>query len=155
MAGKILSDELDGGGGTMSAINITPLVDIMLCLLIIFMVAAPMMVPENWSKEVTLPSARGELITEEEFLYTVVSIDARGQVFLGTLPLSPDPAKMADELARNAKLGTDGRAFIQGDAAVPYERVLDVLVALKQAGVSDVGLVTDPKATPKVVRSAP
>ena len=60
------------------------------------------------------------------------------------MPLSADKDKMASELAANVKIKEDGKVFIQGDQNVPYERIVDVLVALKEAEVSSVGFVADP-----------
>jgi biopolymer transport protein ExbD len=127
----------------MAQINVTSLIDVMFCLLIGFMVATPL---ANQDKlQIDLPKARGAPLSEEEFLYTVISIDGEGNVFLGATPLSKDRSQMANEIANNAKLKEDGMAYIQGDKTVPYEKIIDVMVALKQAGVSDVGFVTDPK----------
>lgn len=136
----------DGGHADdtpMSSINVTPLVDVMLCLLIIFMVATPMMTPTS-GHDVDVPAGRGKMITEAQFLYGVISVDAAGNVFLGTLPLSPDPAQMQQELAANAKVQADGMVFLQGDKNVPFDRIVDVLVALKQAEISSVGFVAKP-----------
>lgn len=126
----------------MTAINVTSLVDVMFCLLIMFMVATPLMSPEG--QEVSLPAARGQEITEEEFLYSVISIDQTGRAFLGPVPLSEKPEKLQEEIANNVKLQEDGRVFIQGDQNVDHARIVDLLVALKQAEVSEVGFVTDP-----------
>lgn len=139
---SVINDGLVDSGEPMTAINVTSLVDVMFCLLIMFMVATPLMSPE--AAVVELPAARGESITEEEFLYTVISIDSKGQVFLGTLPLSQDPAKMKEELANNAKIKEDGRAFLQADQSVDFDRVIDVLAAMKEAEVGEIGFVTDP-----------
>ena len=126
----------------MSAINVTPMVDVMLCLLIIFMVATPMMAPKGAAVEI--PAGHGKKMTEEEFLYGVISVDQAGNVFLGTLPLSKDAAAMQQEIAANAKLKEDGMVFLQGDKNVPFDRIVDVLVALKQAQISSVGFVAKP-----------
>jgi biopolymer transport protein TolR len=75
----------------------------------------------------------------------VISIDAKGQVFLGVLPLSKDKDQMTKEISANDKLKADGMAFIQGDQNVPYDRIVDIMVALKEAGVEQVGFVTNPK----------
>ena len=64
---------------------------------------------------------------------------------MGVLPLSKDKAQMTKEIAANDKLKEDGMAFIQGDENVPYEKIVDVIVALKEAGVEQVGFVTDPR----------
>jgi biopolymer transport protein ExbD len=137
----------DGGGDgdeAMAAINVTPLIDVMTCLLIAFMVAIPLASQET--VEIDIPHSKGVMITEEEFETLVISIDAKGRVFLGSLPLDADKAAWTEQLAANAKLKKDGRAFLQGDRNVAFERVLDVMIALKQAGVSEVGFVTDPRA---------
>ena len=137
------SDFGASGDKPMAAINVTSLVDVMFCLLIMFMVATPLMSKE--ALDIDLPNSPGGPISEEEFLYSVISIDASGQVFIGVLPLSKDKEKMTEELSNNVKLKEDGTAFIQGDENVPMEKIVDVLVALKAAGVEDIGFVTDPR----------
>lgn len=143
MARSIINEDFTGDE-PMTAINVTSLVDVMFCLLIMFMVATPLMSPEG--QDVEIPAARGEEITEEEFLYTVISVDKTGRAFLGTLPLSQDPVKMKEELANNTKIKDDGHVFIQGDQNVEHARIIDILVALKEAEVSQVGFVTDPNS---------
>jgi biopolymer transport protein ExbD len=139
---SIINQEMTGEE-PVSAINVTSLVDVMICLLIIFMVASPMMTPEGVA-QVELPAARGEKITEEEFLYTVISVDKTGRAFLGTLPLSEQPDKMKQEIANNVKIKEDGKVFLQGDKNVDHGRIVDILVALKDAEVAEVAFVTDP-----------
>ncbi len=141
MGSSIINEELSGDE-PMTAINVTSLVDVMFCLLIMFMVATPLMSPEG--EAVELPAARGEKISEEEFLYTVISVDKDGRAFLGTLPLSTKPDKLKEEIANNAKLQEDGVVFLQGDQNVEHARIVDILAALKEAEVSEVGFVTDP-----------
>ena len=142
MARSVISEGVMDTDGPMTAINVTSLVDVMFCLLIMFMVATPLMSPEG--EEVELPAARGEKISEEEFLYSVISIDKQGRAFLGTLPLSENTDKLKEEIANNAKITEEGRVFIQGDQNVPHARIVDILAALKEAEVSEVGFVTDP-----------
>jgi biopolymer transport protein ExbD len=93
---------------------------------------------------VELPAARGEKITEEEFLYTVISVDKTGRAFLGTLPLSEQPDRLKQEIANNVKIKEDGKVFLQGDKNVEHARVVDILAALKDAEVAEVAFVTDP-----------
>jgi biopolymer transport protein TolR len=138
----INSDVGHADDAPMSAINVTPLVDVMLCLLIIFMVATPMMAPEG--QDVDVPAGRGKVLTETDFLYGVISIDKNGAVFLGTLPLSADPNTMKQEIAANAKLKEDNMVFLQGDQNVPFSRIVDVLVAIKGAEIENVGFVARP-----------
>ena len=141
-----MSKMIDDGfrdDGPMSAINVTSLVDVMFCLLIMFMVTTPMMSPKA-AVELTLPAARGQEVAEADLLLTILSIDAKGRVFMGATPLSEDVAQMTQEIANNPKLQEEGRAFIQGDENVRFERIVDVMVALQQAKVRRVGFVTDP-----------
>ncbi len=136
------------GEGPVAGINVTPLVDVMLCLLVIFMVSTPLMAPEA-PMQISIPKAVGSAIAEETFLLSTISIDAKGRVFLGTVGLSNDATTMGAELSSNAKLKEGGMAFIQGDENLPFERIVDVLVALRTAGVSKVGFLTDPRAAAK------
>ena len=145
MARSIIEESVHQGDGPMSAINVTSLVDVMFCLLIMFMIATPLMTPE--AMEVDLPAGRGKVLTEADFHYSVISLDAKGNIFLGALALSTDVSRMQDELANNTKLGEDGMVFIQGDQNVDYERVVDILVGLQKAEISKVGFVTDPNAS--------
>ena len=142
MASKIIQEGASGDE-PIGAINVTSLVDVMFCLLIMFMVATPLMSPD--AMDVELPVGRGEEISEEEFFYSVISVDQTGKIFLGTLPLSAESAKMTEELKNNVKIKDDGKVFIQGDKNVDYARIVDVLVALKEADISSVGFIADPR----------
>ena len=139
----VTHDGSTSGDEPLAAINVTSLIDIMFCLLIGFMVATPLMHQE--AVKIDIPHAPGEVITEEEFEVSVISIDATGRVYIGSLPLDADKAAWTEQLAANTKIKEDGMAFIQGDRSVPFEVILDVMIALKQAGVPEVGFVTDPK----------
>ena len=141
--GIVTHDGSASGDEPVAAINVTSLIDIMFCLLIGFMVATPLMNQEQ--VKIEIPHAPGVQITEEEFETSVVSVDAAGRVFVGALPLDADKARWSEQLATNKKISDDGIAFIQGDRTVPFQVVLDVMIALKDAGVSEVGFVTDPK----------
>jgi biopolymer transport protein ExbD len=143
MSGIVTHDGSASGDEPVAAINVTSLIDIMFCLLIAFMVATPLMNQD--AAAVDIPKARGKEITEEEFEYSVVSIDATGRVYIGALPLDADKARWTEQLAANKKVGEDGMAFIQGDRSIPFEVILDVMIALRDAGVTEVGFVTDPK----------
>jgi biopolymer transport protein TolR len=139
----ITSDGSTSGDEPVSAINVTSLIDVMFCLLIGFMVATPLMSQEAIAIEV--PHAKGVVITEEEFVFSVITIDATGRVFVGALPLDADKTRWTEQLAANQKLAEDGMAFIQGDRSIPFDMILDVMIALQKAGVQEVGFVTDPK----------
>ena len=145
MSSHLLDDGLGGGDGPVAGINVTPMVDVMLCLLIIFMVSAPLLGPQA-PMEISIPRAFGSAVAEEQFLLTTISVDKNGGVFLGTVALASDPVTLAAELSNNAKLKADQIAFIQGDENISFDRIVDVLVALRTAGVSKVGFLTDPRA---------
>ncbi len=134
------------GEEPMAAINVTSLIDVMFVLLVAFMAAVPAASasPTEMLK-IDVPHSAGVAITPEEFEYSVISIDAQGRVFVGMLPLDAQKERWTEQLSANTKLKKDGMAFIQGDRNVPFEKVLDVMIALQQAGVSEVGFVTDPK----------
>ncbi|MBK9752612.1 MAG: biopolymer transporter ExbD [Nannocystis sp.] len=106
------------GDGPVAGINVTPLVDVMLCLLVIFMVSTPLMAPEA-PMQISIPKAVGSPVAEEQFLLSTISIDAKGGVFLGTVGLSSDPNTLGAELGSNAKLKEAGMVFIQGDEIWP------------------------------------
>jgi biopolymer transport protein TolR len=133
-------------GGMMSEINVTPFVDVMLVLLIIFMVTAPMM---TTGVDLDLPRADAPaLATDEEQL--VLSIDAEGRTYL------QDQAFGAEELA--AKLRAIAQAnpgkpmFVKADGKLPYETVLQALATARAAGMTKVGLVTQPGGVPEAQR---
>ena len=143
MGGIVTHDGSASGDEPVAAINVTSLIDIMFCLLIGFMVATPLMNQEQIP--VDIPHAIGVPITEEEFEFSVVSVDANGRVFVGALPLDADKSRWSEQLATNQKIVDDGVAYIQGDRSVAFEQILDVMIALKEAGVSEVGFVTNPR----------
>ena len=122
----------------LSEINVTPLVDVMLVLLIIFMVAAPMMTA---GVEIDLPRADAPRmdIDEQKLL---LSIDAQQQVFLGEDLVPWD--RLEDVLLHNERLQREREIFVQADTTVPYGVVVRVLAVLRRAGVENLGLVTDP-----------
>jgi len=143
VARSIINDGVQDDDSPIAAINVTPLVDVMFCLLIIFMVATPLMATAK-VENLELPAARGEKMSDEEFLYSSVIVDKTGRIFLGTLPLSGDLPTLKEQLRANVKLNEHGMVFIQGDQNVDYEKIVDVLVALQAAEISRVGFVTDP-----------
>ena len=131
-----------GGGGNgrapLGEINVTPLVDVMLVLLIIFMVAAPMM---STGVEVDLPQTRApRMEMDEEKL--ILSIDAQQRVFLGEEEVPAD--RLEEALLNNARLQADDEIYVRADQTVPYGFVLRVFATVRQAGIEKLGLVTDP-----------
>lgn len=127
----------NGDRGTMSQINVTPLVDVMLVLLVIFMVTAPMM---QQGVEVNLPKAEAKsLAAKEETL--VVSIEKSGRTSINAAEIAPDQLtdKLNSMLAGRAKR----EVFLKADSSVPYGDVVKVMAQIKGAGVERLGMVTE------------
>ena len=127
-----------GGGGAITEINVTPLVDVMLVLLIIFMVTAPML---QTGVDVNLPQAKAQTIPDDEGkLILTVTKDKR--VFLGKLQIPWE--EVESTLKNNAKLNADKELYLHADRALLYGDVVKIMAAVKQAGVDKLGMVTDP-----------
>ena len=130
-----------GGGrpGMMSEINVTPFVDVMLVLLIIFMVTAPMM---TQGLEVDLPKVDTEIMQTED-QQTVLTIKKDGAIFLDDSEIAgPDNLAFQVQAVMDAK-GTK-TVFLRADKDAPYGNVATVMGQLRKAGIVNVGLVTEP-----------
>jgi Biopolymer transport protein len=125
-------------GGAMNEINMTPFIDVMLVLLIIFMVAAPMMTA---GVPLDLPQTKAAPLNMDAKPVTL-SIKATGQVFMGDAELADDA--IVGKLAEVAKGGLDERIFVRGDKKVDYGRVAQVMSIVTGAGYKRVALVTEP-----------
>jgi biopolymer transport protein TolR len=122
----------------LSEINVTPLVDVMLVLLIVFMISAPLM---QQGIQVDLPKANTPTMNEVPDQLVLVVDKSRNLTMNGNK--IPDGA-LRSKLAAIAKAKADVQVFIQGDASVPYGFVAQVMAEVKQAGITRVGLVTEP-----------
>jgi len=130
-----------GGKAPMGEINVTPLVDVMLVLLIIFMVSAPMM---NTGVDVDLPAAQAPRVElSEEKLLLTVSKDQK--VYLGRDEIAYD--KLEATLLANERMKREKELYVQADENVPYGFVVKVLAIIRKAGIQKLGLVTDPLAS--------
>ena len=125
----------------MSDINITPLVDVMLVLVVIFLLTAPMLAS---AIRLDLPRADGSTPGAAPASVTVV-LDPTGQVFVNDQPL--DEAALVQRFTALAAQSRATEVQLRADAAVPYGRVVQVLGAAQQAGLSRIGFVTEPAAT--------
>jgi len=129
------------GSGTdrlMSDINVTPFVDVMLVLLIIFMVTAPMMVQ---GVDVALPEVSAkQMVTETENL--TVTIDREGNIYINDFQVRMDFLK--EKLEKILQGKTDREVFFRADKDVSYGMVVSVMAEIKSAGVEKLGMVTDP-----------
>ncbi len=127
-----------GSDRLMSDINVTPFVDVMLVLLIIFMVTAPMMVQ---GVDVALPEVSATpMVTEKENL--TVTIDREANIYINDFQVRMDFLK--EKLEKILAGKTDREVFFRADKDVPYGVVVSVMAEIKAAGVDKLGMVTDP-----------
>lgn len=123
----------------MADINVTPLVDVMLVLLIIFMVAAPMM---TVGVPVDLPQTSANALNSETQPITI-SVNANGQIHLQETPI--EAAEVADKLQAISTTGYNERIFVRADSVAAYGIVADVMARIQAAGFKNIGLVTQQK----------
>ncbi len=130
----------DGGDDdpVMADINVTPLVDVMLVLLIIFMIAAPML---HQGIEVALPRAQAQNLPMRMEDPLVLSIDRDGKIFLRETPVEVED--LVDQLKAQIEARGDDSVFLKGDREVPYGKIVEVLDVLHRGGIVHVGMVTD------------
>ncbi len=124
--------------GTLADINVTPLVDVMLVLLIVFMVTAPIL---QTGVDVDLPDAKAQTIPDESGKLIVTMTKDR-RVFIGRMEIPF--ADVETKLKANAKLQADHEAYLHADTALSYGDVVKVMAAIKLAGGDKMGLITDP-----------
>jgi len=122
----------------ISQINVTPLVDVMLVLLVIFMITAPIL---QQGVNVDLPQvAAGPLEGTDEQLVVVITRD--GKVQLNDTPLKVD--ELGQKLTAIVRLQPDRAIYLRADKNVPYGKVVEVMAAVRNAGVRKLGMVTEP-----------
>ncbi|MBF0558589.1 MAG: protein TolR [Nitrospirae bacterium] len=124
----------------MSEINVTPLVDVMLVLLIIFMVTAPLL---QQGVDVNLPKAKGRSLPPEERVSIVIK--KGGEIYLNDNHISL--AELPQKLAAISKLNPN--VLLKADKDVPYGLVVEVMGEVKEAGIEKLGMITEPKISLK------
>ncbi|MDR2946458.1 MAG: ExbD/TolR family protein [Candidatus Adiutrix sp.] len=129
-----------GRPGMMSDINVTPLVDVMLVLLIIFMVTAPMMIQ---GLDVNLPNVKDAPPLPTEQKQTVLTIQADGTASLDEITVA-DPSRLAYQVQGVMEANGSKTLFLKADQATPYGTVAAIMGQLRQAGITSIGLVTEP-----------
>jgi biopolymer transport protein TolR len=136
-----------GGGGRrgrrtrhapMSEINVTPMVDVMLVLLIIFMVAAPLL---QTGVQVELPEAKGSQLPQPKSDPLAVTVKLNGDAYIGETPVKID--EIAPKLKAIAKNGYDELIYVRGDKGVPYGVVMKVMGRINSAGFKKLSFVLD------------
>jgi biopolymer transport protein TolR len=127
----------------MAEINVTPMVDVMLVLLIIFMVTAPLLVA---GVPVNLPDARSKAL-DQDAKPVLLSLDATGRIFINDTEVAP--AALPDELTRIAARGTGEngpQVFLRADRDLNYGRVMFVMGELSEAGLTRIAMIRNSDA---------
>jgi len=124
--------------GAISDINVTPLVDVMLVLLVIFMVTAPMM---QQGIKLDLPKAKAQNLPGAENK-VLISIDASRRIYLGKTEIPLD--RLEEVIKNNERIKTEREVYLYADRTLPYGFVIKIMGLLKEAGAENVGLVTYP-----------
>ena len=146
---KVMSSAPNAGGRhqrgrrvapTLSEINVVPIVDVMLVLLIIFMVAAPML---QRGVEVNLPVAgrSTEISSERVFLDVPRSFTDDRRVFIDKEAIRIDI--LAERIRQLMLTRTDKTVYLRGDGAITYQQLMDVIDELKDGGISNIGMITE------------
>ena len=137
-------------GGPKSQINVTPLVDVMLVLLIIMMLVAPML---QKGVDVKLPLATNTSDKPENDQQTVLAVDARDQFYVNSIKVPR--AEMADRVKLALEEKTERVVLIKGDTDASYRAIMAAMDDLRKAGIEDIGLITDPKVDPNAPQTPP
>ncbi len=122
----------------LADINVTPLVDVMLVLLIIFMITAPML---HQGIEVALPKADAEPITLRVDDPLVLSVNRDGLVYVQDEPIHP--SQLIERLTPLLEARDEDTVFLKGDRELPYGTIMEILVILNKGGILQVGMVTE------------
>ncbi len=128
----------NGGRRYMSDINVTPLVDVVIVLLIIFMIAAPMLTK---GLDVRLPKTTAKSLPQEKKTM-VITVNRKGKIYLNKVAV--DRQVLRQRLAELRQKGGARQVFLRADRAVPYGVVAGVVAAIREAGIENLGLVTRP-----------
>ncbi len=128
---------VSSGGGPINAINVTPMVDVMLVLLIVFMVAAPLM---TVGVAIDLPETQAKQLNTEQKPVTV-SVSPEGVIFVGETQVALEG--VVDAVMAASANGTEDRVYVRGDGSANYGAVMQVMGALSGAGFTKIGLLTD------------
>jgi biopolymer transport protein TolR len=134
----------NGGRGLVSDINVTPLVDVMLVLLIIFMVTAPMM---TQGLDVNLPETTDKALVQKDKEPITVTINKDKNISLGKITVSL--AMLGDQLSKEKEETKKNPIFLRADENVPYGAVVSVMDTIKKAGFDKLGMVTKPSEKEK------
>ncbi len=152
MAGGVMQVGARGGGRRrayrpLSEINVTPLVDVMLVLLIVFMVTAPLL---TTGVHVDLPKSKAGPLSQSDDKPLEISVDAKGQIFIQETPIDMD--QLVPRLNAISNENHDAKIYIRGDRGNSWGTMMEVLGAVGGAGYAKVGLVSTPADRPSQKR---
>lgn len=125
--------------GVMAEINVTPFVDVMLVLLVIFMVTAPLLTA---GVQVDLPKADAKAIGQQDNAPIEIALDSKGNIFVGETKVTQD--RLQSMLEAIAAETTDKRVYIKADKGIDYGTVMQVTATVNNAGFNKIAFVTDP-----------
>ena len=132
-------------GGPKSDINVTPLVDVMLVLLIIMMLVAPMI---QQGANIKLPEAGNTVDKPETQEQTVVAIDSSNRIYLNGSEVAKN--ELADRVKQALEERSEKVVLIRGDADASYSAIMEAMDSLHEAQIEDIGLITEPRKEPPV-----
>lgn len=138
MALHVGSGSSDPDESVLSDINVTPLVDVMLVLLVVFMITAPML---HQGIEVALPRAESENLPTTIDDPMILSVDREGLVYLKDDPIHD--TQLVDRLLPVLEARADRSVFLKGDRDVPYGRIVEILDLLRRGGIDQIGMITE------------
>ncbi|MCY7315717.1 MAG: biopolymer transporter ExbD [Rubrivivax sp.] len=138
--------ERNPGSKPMSDINMTPLIDVMLVLLVIFIITAPLM---TTSLKLDLPHSDAAANSNAP-AFVAVAIDAEGRLYLGEQPLAPEQARdsIVQQVREAARRNPATEVQLRADSRVPYGRVAELIGWVQAAGLTRIGFVTETAAEP-------
>ncbi len=125
------------GAEPMSDINMTPLIDVMLVLLVIFMITAPLMTS---SLKLDLPKTEGARPSDAP-VFVALAVDAQGRLFVGDEPVTPQ--QLLERVRTAAARDPGAEVQLRADQAVPYGRVAELIALVQEAGLTRIGFVTE------------
>ena len=125
----------------LAEINVTPMIDVLLSVLIIFMVAAKP--PPKHKQPIAIPKDPIEQTENDPNATLLIKIDAAGTVSVGKNPVPGGRAELVKALQANEKAQTDGRVAVKAEGTVPYARVIDVMAAAREAAIAHVGIASE------------
>lgn len=130
-----------GSTGALAEINVTPMVDVMLVLLIVFMVAAPLLTA---GVPVDLPNSKAKPIENQDNKPIEVTVDKEGKVYIGETEVKE--GNLLTLLSSMTEGNKDARIYIRGDQGLAYGKVMEIIATVSSAGFTKVALVSQPKS---------